>query len=67
MTPPAGLIPLTRNEIAHLAAMITQPGRDARDLLRWSTWRRRHQHTARTGHYQFELLMVQLHDRQDLS
>ena len=51
--PPAGLIPLTRNEIAHLAAaLIIQPGRDARDWLRWSTWRRRHQHTARTCHYQ---------------
>jgi hypothetical protein len=41
------LIPLTRNEIARLAAaMIIQPGRDARSRLRWSGWRRRHQHTA---------------------
>jgi hypothetical protein len=51
--PPAGLIPLTRNEIARLAAaLIIQPVRDARYRLRWSTWRRRHQHTARTCHYQ---------------
>jgi hypothetical protein len=50
--PPAGLIPLTRNEIAHLATVIIQPARDTRHRLRWSAWRRRHQHTARTSHYQ---------------
>jgi SRSO17 transposase len=51
--PPAGLIPLTRNEIAHLATiLIIQPTRDACHLQRWSTWRRQHQHTARTCHYQ---------------
>jgi SRSO17 transposase len=51
--PPAGLIPLTRNEIARLAAaLVTQPDRDARYRLSWSAWRRRHQHTARTCHYQ---------------
>lgn len=51
--PPAGLIPLTRNEIARLAAGLTiQPARDAPCRLHWSTWRRRHQHTARTSHYQ---------------
>ena len=50
--PPAGLIPLTRNEIAHLAAALTiQPACDACHLLHWSTWRRRHQYTARTCHY----------------
>ena len=43
---------LTRNEIAHLAAVIIQPTRNASHLLHWSTWRRRHQHTARTCHYQ---------------
>ena len=39
--PPAGLIPLTRNEIARLAAtLIIQPARDTRHRLRWSPWRR---------------------------
>jgi len=51
--PPAGLIPLTRNEIARLAAaLITPPTPSAWHRLRWSAWRRRHQHTARTCHYQ---------------
>jgi SRSO17 transposase len=51
--PPAGLIPLTRNEIAHLtAALIIQPARDPCHLTCWSAWRRHHQHTARACHYQ---------------
>ena len=33
---PAGQIPLTRNEIAHLLATLTSPARDARHRLRWS-------------------------------
>jgi hypothetical protein len=46
--PPAGMIPLTRNEIARLAAaVIIEPGRDTRSRLYWSDWLRRHQHTAR--------------------
>jgi hypothetical protein len=50
--PPPGLVPLARNEIAHLAPVtITQPAR-ARHWLGWSTWRRTHQHRARTCHYQ---------------
>jgi hypothetical protein len=50
--PPPGLIPLTRNEIARLAAvLIIQPVRDARHRLRWSAWRRHHQHTAQVCHY----------------
>src|SRR6266508_1569878 len=49
---PAGMIPLTRNEIAHLTAtVIIQPAADIPYRLRWSAWRRRHQHTARTCHY----------------
>jgi SRSO17 transposase len=49
----AGQIPLTRNEIARLLATVTAPpGRDAGHRLRWSHWRRRHQHRARTCHYQ---------------
>jgi SRSO17 transposase len=51
-TQPAGLIPLTRNEIARLAATLTSPSAQltARQL-QWSGWRRRHQHRARTCHY----------------
>jgi len=51
--PPAGQIPLTRNEIATLfGTLVIKPARDARHQLRWSAWRRRHQHRARTSHYQ---------------
>ena len=51
--PPDGQIPLTRNEIARLlATLIIQPLKDAWHRLRWSAWRRRHQHRARTCHYQ---------------
>jgi SRSO17 transposase len=49
--PPAGLIPLTRNEIARLADLVTGPGQGTGYRLRWSDWRRRHQHTARACHY----------------
>jgi hypothetical protein len=43
----------TRNEITRLlATLITRPARDTRHHLRWSAWRRRHQHRARTCHYQ---------------
>jgi SRSO17 transposase len=50
--PPPGQIPLTRNEIARLLTMITRPARDPQHLIHWSTWRRRHQHRAKTSHYQ---------------
>jgi SRSO17 transposase len=50
---PAGQIPLTRNEIARLFAALTIPPiPDMRHRLRWSTWRRRHQHRAMQCHYQ---------------
>jgi SRSO17 transposase len=50
---PRGLVPLTRNEISRLfATLIIQPVRDTWHRLRWSAWRRRHQHRARTCHYQ---------------
>ena len=50
---PAGQVPLTRNEIARLAAaLIIQPASGARHRLHWSAWRRQHQHTARACHYQ---------------
>jgi SRSO17 transposase len=48
-----GLIALTRNEIRHLlVALILRPAGGITHLLHWSAWRRRHQHTARHGHYQ---------------
>jgi hypothetical protein len=51
-SPPAQ-IPLTRNEIARLfTALTSQPVRDPRHLIHWSQWRRRHQHRAKTSHYQ---------------
>lgn len=51
--PPDGQIPLTRNETARLiAALIIQPAPNPRHLLRWSTWRRQHQHRAKISHYQ---------------
>jgi len=49
---PAGQIPLIRNEISHLfAVLVLTPARSLRHRLRWSTWRRRHQQRARTSHY----------------
>jgi SRSO17 transposase len=51
--PPPGQIPLTRNEIAHLfITLASPPARNTQHLLHWSQWRRRHQHCARTCHYQ---------------
>ena len=50
---PTDQIPLTRNEISHLfAAALLQPVRTLGHQLHWSRWRRRHQHRARTHHYQ---------------
>ena len=51
--PPPGQIPLTRNEIARLLTSLTgPPARSPQHLLHWSAWRRRHQHRAKTSHYQ---------------
>lgn len=51
--PPAGQIPLTRNEIAALfSTLIIKPVTGTPHRLRWSAWRRRHQHRAKTSHYQ---------------
>jgi SRSO17 transposase len=51
--PPQDQIPLTRNEIAALfAALIIIPAKDTQHRLRWSAWRRRRQHRAKTCHYQ---------------
>jgi hypothetical protein len=49
---PAGMIPLTCNEIAHLINTPTRPPADPHLRQRWSTSRRRHQHRARHCHYQ---------------
>jgi SRSO17 transposase len=49
---PDGLIPSTCNEIARLINRLsTNPIRSLTSVLRWSHWRRRHQHRARTSHY----------------
>ena len=51
--PPDDQIPLTRNEAARLlATLILQPAPATGHRLRWSTWRRRHQHRSRASHYQ---------------
>ncbi len=50
---PADQIPLTRNEIAALfSTLIIKPVTGTPHRLRWSAWRRRHQHRAKTCHYQ---------------
>jgi|HubBroStandDraft_4_1064222.scaffolds.fasta_scaffold70642_2 SRSO17 transposase len=46
------LIPLTRNEIRRLFTGPLSHPQPAQDQLHWSHWRRRHQATARTCHYQ---------------
>jgi SRSO17 transposase len=48
----AWLIGLTCSELQHLfAALLVQPAGDGGHRLRWSVWRRRHQHRARACHY----------------
>jgi SRSO17 transposase len=50
---PDGLIALTCNEIRRLfVSFVIEPGRTLACPLAWSRWRRRHQHRARTSHYQ---------------
>jgi SRSO17 transposase len=50
---PAGMIALTANEIRRLyTVLIVEPARALACPLAWSSWRRRHQHHARTHHYQ---------------
>lgn len=52
---PAGLTPLTCNEIRRLfTTLITEPRRAVANRTTWSTGRRRHQHRARTSHYQHQ-------------
>ena len=47
--PHSGLIPLTRNEIRRLFTAATATIQQATHVLRWSTWRRRHQARSRTS------------------
>jgi SRSO17 transposase len=50
---PADMIALTCAEIRRLfITLIVEPARVLACPLRWSQWRRRHQHRARTSHYQ---------------
>jgi SRSO17 transposase len=50
---PPDLIELTCAEIRRLfITLIVEPARALVCPLHWSTWRRRHQHRARTSHYQ---------------
>jgi hypothetical protein len=59
--PPPGQIPLTRNEIATLfGTLVIKPARDPRHRLRWSAWRRRHQHRAKTCHYQRQARLLRV-------
>jgi hypothetical protein len=48
-----GWISLTCNEVQHLfATLVITPITDIAYRLRFSVWRRRHQHRARQAHYQ---------------
>jgi hypothetical protein len=50
---PAELIALTCNEIRRLlTTVVVEPHRALACPQAWSIWRRRHQHRARTSHYQ---------------
>jgi hypothetical protein len=52
-SPTAGLIALTCNEIRRLFTIfVIEPGRTLACPEVWPRWRRRHQHRARTSHYQ---------------
>ncbi|WP_084010373.1 hypothetical protein [Pseudofrankia sp. DC12] len=47
-----GLIPLTVNETRRLfLATLALPAAALDHVLRWSTWRRRHQANAKASHY----------------
>jgi SRSO17 transposase len=53
--PPAGLIPLTCNELQRLLLRrVIEPARRHADPEAWSRWRRRHQYRARTSHYRHQ-------------
>ncbi|WP_456298044.1 IS701 family transposase [Glycomyces xiaoerkulensis] len=52
------MIPLTCNEIRHLIVSAAAPDLNWQHRLRWSTWRRRHQATAKQLHYQRQLTLA---------
>jgi hypothetical protein len=51
----ADMIPLTCNEIRHLLVCALESRTDREHRIRWSTWRRRHQATAKRLHYRRQL------------
>ncbi|MEU1813053.1 hypothetical protein [Micromonospora aurantiaca (nom. illeg.)] len=55
-----GLIPLTLGEVRRLLAHLITTTRPFDYTHRWSRWRRRHQHRARTAHYQRRLQLHQV-------
>lgn len=52
------MVPLTCNEIRHLIVSAGVPSTGWEHRLRWSTWRRRHQATAKRLHYQRQLALA---------
>jgi hypothetical protein len=60
--PPEGMISLTCSEIHHVLSYIASPIRSTRHRLHWSAWRRRHQHRARTSHYQRQAASHERHE-----
>jgi hypothetical protein len=53
--PPAGLIPLTCNELQRLLLRrVLDPARRSADPEAWSRWRRRPQYRARASHYRHQ-------------
>jgi hypothetical protein len=49
---PAGLIPITVNELRRLFdALLLRPNNNPQRLQQWSLWRRQHQARARACHY----------------
>ena len=51
-SPGSGLIPVTLAEVRRLLAHLTTTIPARATAWAWSTWRRHHQHQARTSHYQ---------------
>lgn len=55
-----GLIPYTLGEVRRLLAHLITTTRPFDRIHRWSRWRRRHQHRARTAHHQRRLRLHQV-------
>ena len=55
------LVSLTVPEVRRLLArLVWPPHSDLRQVLAWSTWRRRHQARARRAHYQRQQTKLRL-------